>query len=202
MCTRIRRNARGTFFSVYWKTVRSTLEVKKPRSSTLCQSLATATRLKTKNPTKNPIWNGMMAPSLTFSGFRTHSVQCLLLTSKSLPSIYWAREAGIRDALVSLSPLDWERRTSRQLIEIYIECETLRLRESRDGCYSVIAHKALVETCLHLGVSPEKESLDKAAWIYPSGYPITPPVHIFPMLPTPYPSRTHHRHSALSMGIS
>ena len=75
------------------------------------------------------------------------------------------REAGIRDALVSLSPLDWERRTSRQLIEIYIECETLRSRESRDGCYSMVAHEALVDTCLHLGVSPDKKTLDKAVGI-------------------------------------
>ena len=50
-------------------------------------------------------------------------------------------------------------------MEIYIECETLRLREVPDASYVAIAHTALADTCLHLGVSLDKLSLDKAVEI-------------------------------------
>lgn len=47
-------------------------------------------------------------------------------------------------------------------MEIYIECEILRTREAPEACHITIAHTAFADTCLHLGVLPDKLSLDKA----------------------------------------
>ena len=140
--------------------------------------------MKTKNQTKDQVGDLMMI-SPTFKTFQSLSTQRLQLMSKSSHSTYWGRslsvlnhtavsrpltdhvltqdrEGGIRDALISLAPLDWEKRTSRQLIEIYIECETLQLREAPDASYSTTVRTALTDTFLHLGVQPDKEALDKA----------------------------------------
>ena len=64
---------------------------------------------------------------------------------------------------MALAPANWEARTSRRLLDIYIECETHRLKDASDNTsYVNITRSSLSDVCQYLGSSPEEISLSAA----------------------------------------
>ncbi|THH19818.1 hypothetical protein EW146_g1422 [Bondarzewia mesenterica] len=73
------------------------------------------------------------------------------------------REGAIKEAMLSLAPSEYETRTSRQLLEIYVECEALKSHECPDASYVDIARAAFIDAGRHLGISSMDEvALEKA----------------------------------------